>query len=112
MQEACHRRAMETLTILINAYEEQQDLDRVCTYAVRKIGLEPWRESAYRHYMRALALSGQRGEALHQYDICRQQLDQHMGIKPSAKTTRLYQQIRAGMPLWSLERPIEKCSTN
>jgi DNA-binding SARP family transcriptional activator len=95
-QEACHRQAMEALFLLVNTYEAQQDYERVCQYTCRKIELDPWRESAYRRYMRALALSGQRGEALHQYKICRQRLAREMGIEPSPETTRLYQQIRAG----------------
>ena len=96
IQEACHRQAIDALSELVNAYEAQQEYDQVSHYAVRKIELEPWRESAYRHYMRALAFSGQRGEALHQYDICRKRLAEEMRIEPSAETTWLYQQIRAG----------------
>jgi DNA-binding SARP family transcriptional activator len=95
-QEACHRQVMESLSLLAKAYEAQHDYGRVSHYACRKIELEPWRESAYRRCMRALALSGQRGEALHQYEICRQQLAGEMGAEPSPETTRLYQQIRAG----------------
>jgi DNA-binding SARP family transcriptional activator/tetratricopeptide (TPR) repeat protein len=95
-QEACHRQAIESLSQLANSYEVQQDYDRVSRYASRQIELEPWRESAYRRCMWALALSGQRGEALRQYDICREQLAREMGVEPSAETTRLYQQIRAG----------------
>lgn len=95
-QEACHRQALESLALLVNSYEAQQDYGRVSRYASRQIELEPWRESVYRRCMRALALSGQRGEALRQYDICREQLAREMGVEPSAETTRLYQQIRAG----------------
>jgi hypothetical protein len=89
---------------LAGYYEAQRDYAQVSRYARRKIELEPWRESAYRRGMRALALSGQRGEALRQYDICREQLAREMGVEPSAETTRLYQQIRAGA-LPGLRRP-------
>jgi DNA-binding SARP family transcriptional activator/tetratricopeptide (TPR) repeat protein len=94
-QEACHRRALEALSLLVDSYEAQQDYGRVCRFTSRQIELEPWRESAYRRCMRALALNGQRGEALHQYEICREQLAREMGVEPSAETTQLYQQIRA-----------------
>ncbi|MBN1995848.1 MAG: AAA family ATPase [Anaerolineae bacterium] len=94
-QEAYHRQALEALALLVNTYEVQQDYGRVSRYASRQIELEPWRESAYRRCMRALALSGQRDKALRQYDICRKQLAREMGVEPSAETTRLYQQIRA-----------------
>ena len=95
-QEACHRKAMETLSFLINTYEAQQEHGKVGRHACRQIELEPWRESAYRRYMRILALSGQEGEALRQYEICRKRLAEGMRIEPSAETTWLYRQIRAG----------------
>ena len=95
-QESCQRQALEALSLLVNSYEAQQNYGRVNRYASRQIELEPWHESAYRRCMRALALSGQRGKALRQYDICRKQLARGMGIEPSPETTRLYQQIRAG----------------
>ena len=95
-QEACHRRALETLSLLINSYEAQQEYDRVSRYARRYLELEPWREWAYRHCMRALALNGHRSEALHQYEICRELLAREMGIEPSPATTQLYQQICVG----------------
>jgi DNA-binding SARP family transcriptional activator len=94
-QEACYRQALEALTWLAGYYEAQMDYTRVSSYARNKIELEPWCESAHRRCMRALALNGQRGEALRQYEICREQLVREMGVEPSAETTRLYQQIRA-----------------
>lgn len=96
-QEACHRRALEALHQLIVYYEARQDYASVSRCALRQIELEPWRESAYRRCMRALALSGQRGEAVHQYEICRRELAQEMGVEPSAETIQLYEQIREGV---------------
>jgi len=96
MQETCYRQVLEALHKLVVTYEAQRDYASVSRYAQRQIELEPWRESAYRRCMRALALSGQRGEALHQYEICRALLAQEMGMEPSAETTRLYEQIRSG----------------
>jgi DNA-binding SARP family transcriptional activator len=93
-QEACHRQALEALHRLAVYYEAQRDHDSVARYARREIELEPWRESAYRRCMRALALTGQRGEAVRQYEICRRELAQGMGVEPSAETVQLYEQIR------------------
>jgi DNA-binding SARP family transcriptional activator len=95
-QEACHRHALEALYRLVVTYEAQRDYVSVSRYARREIELEPWRESAHRHCMRALALSGQRGEALHQYELCRALLAQEMGVEPSLETTQLYERIRSG----------------
>jgi DNA-binding SARP family transcriptional activator len=95
-QEVCHRQALEALHQLVVTYEAQGDWASVSRYARREIELEPWRESAHRRCMRAWALSGQRGEALHQYEVCRALLAQEMGVAPSAETQQLYEQIRSG----------------
>ena len=95
-QEACHRQAMEALTWLTDRYEAHGDYALLDHYARRKIEMEPWRESAHRRLMRALALRGERGQALHQYEICRRDLAQELGVDPSAVTSELHQQIREG----------------
>ncbi|MFN2134341.1 MAG: BTAD domain-containing putative transcriptional regulator [Candidatus Promineifilaceae bacterium] len=95
-QEAIRRKALEALAILAHTLESQQAYEQVSGCVCRQIALEPLHEPAYRRYMRVLALNGDRNEALHQYDIYRQLLDAEIGIEPSAETTSLYQQIRAG----------------
>ena len=97
VQQACHRQALEALHQLVVAYEAQGDCAAVRRVARKEIELEPWRESAHRRCMRACALCGQRGEALHQYEVCRVLLAQEMGVEPSAETTTLYEQIRSGV---------------
>ena len=96
MREACHHLALEAMTWLTIHHESRGQYTPLLKYARRKTELEPWRESAHRRLMRALALSGQRGEALHQYDICRGALAQEMGVEPSGETVQLYRRIRAG----------------
>jgi hypothetical protein len=44
--------------------------------------------------MRALVLSGHRGAALTQYDVCRQVLADELGVEPEAETVALVDQIR------------------
>jgi DNA-binding SARP family transcriptional activator len=95
-QEAFHRQALEAMDRLACYYEERQDYARMSWYARRETELEPWRESAHRRCMRALALSGQRSQALRQYEICRRALAQEMGVEPSPATTLLYERIREG----------------
>jgi hypothetical protein len=46
--------------------------------------------------MRLLALEGERGAALAQYENCRKILTQELGVEPSAYTRELYEQIRSG----------------
>jgi class 3 adenylate cyclase/predicted ATPase len=46
--------------------------------------------------MRFLALSGQRGAALAQYEACRRALREELDVEPGEETQRLYQRIRDG----------------
>ena len=46
--------------------------------------------------MRLLALGGQRGAALAQFEACRHLLQKELGVEPAPETTALYEQIRAG----------------
>jgi DNA-binding SARP family transcriptional activator len=95
-EEACHHQALEALTCLADHYEAHGEYDLLGHYARRKIEMEPWRESAHCRLMRALALTGKRGQALHQYEVCCCHLAQQLGVTPSAATTQLCEQIREG----------------
>ena len=63
---------------------------------VRLLALEPEREEVHRLKMRLLALAGQRGAALKQYDECTSALLNELGVPPSTETTALYDQVLAG----------------
>lgn len=95
-QEEYHRQVIDTLTRLGEHYEQIRDYARVIQTAQQAIELEPWREVAHRQKMRAQALSGQRGCALRQYELCRQILAAELNVTPAPETTRLYEQICAG----------------
>ena len=95
-QETCHYGAIEALSSLCDYYESKQYYELVAEFTRRKIELEPWRESAHRRRMRALALSGQTGEALLQYQACREILRREFGLLPSQETVRVYERIRSG----------------
>ena len=62
--------------------------------AQRQLALEPWREVAHRQLMRTYALTGQRAEALAQYERCLLVLEEELGIEPSAETEKLALSIR------------------
>ncbi len=47
--------------------------------------------------MRLLALSGQRPAALAQYEACRRNLAEELGIQPALETVQLYERIRDGL---------------
>jgi predicted ATPase/DNA-binding SARP family transcriptional activator len=65
-------------------------------YTAHLLALEPWREEAHRQMMYLLALSGQRGAALAQFEKCRQVLGEELSVEPVEDTTELYEQIRDG----------------
>ena len=95
-REKLHIQALDVLDHLATYHEQRGDDAVVIRHAQRQVELEPWRESAHRQWMRALARSGQRGMALAQYEACRRILDTELGIEPEAATTALYESIRRG----------------
>lgn len=57
---------------------------------------EPLRESAHRAVMRAHLAEGNRGEALREYELCRDLLSQHLGVGPSMEMERLRRRCVSG----------------
>ncbi|MGD2178227.1 MAG: BTAD domain-containing putative transcriptional regulator, partial [Anaerolineae bacterium] len=96
VRERLGRQARAALYQLAGHYERHGDYEQAQAYAWRQVELEPWREEAHQQLMRVLALSGQRGAALAQYETCRRLLAEELGVGPAPETTRLYEQIRDG----------------
>jgi WD40 repeat protein/DNA-binding SARP family transcriptional activator len=94
-REWLHRQVVDALNPLIDYCERQGDHPRAERYARRLVDLDPFRESAHRQLMRALARGGQHAAALAQYEVCRRILAAELGATPAAETTALYEQIRA-----------------
>jgi WD40 repeat protein/DNA-binding SARP family transcriptional activator len=95
-RERLRRQALLALSRLATHHEGQGDYEQACDHARRQVELEPWDEEAHRHLMQLLALDGQRGAALLQYENCRQSLAEELGVEPAAETTSLFEQIRDG----------------
>src|SRR5512136_344728 len=95
-RETLHQRALEALTDLAAYYEQHGDLGATRRCALRQLELDPWREQAHRQMMRVLALEGQRGAAVVQYETCRRVLAEELGVEPSSETRELYENILAG----------------
>jgi predicted ATPase/DNA-binding SARP family transcriptional activator len=68
----------------------EKDFAAAYTYAIRQLGLEPWREVAHRQAMTALLGSGQRVGAIEQYHLCRSLLAEELGVDPEPETEALY----------------------
>jgi DNA-binding SARP family transcriptional activator len=95
-REQIARQMSSALHRLAAAYERRGQYKEAQSYAWRQVELEPWDETAHQQLMRVLALNGQRGAALVQYETCRRLLAEELGVEPATETTRLYEQIRNG----------------
>lgn len=87
---------VRALDLLCAAYVERGEHSAGLIYARRLLALEPWREETHRQVMIMLALSGQRGAMLAQYEACRRILANDLGVEPLAETTALYERLRGG----------------
>ena len=108
-RERLHRLVLDALQQLALFYEAQGELDQVEHYTRRSLELDPWQEGAQRRLMRLLARHGKRSAALAQYEICRSQLADELGIEPEPETRALYERIRDGkLPTREIGKPIEQ----
>ncbi len=71
------------------------DARQVETVARRLISFDPTHQDAWNALIRALAKSGEREQALREYERCREALWQAARIKPLDETEQLYQRIHA-----------------
>jgi DNA-binding SARP family transcriptional activator len=95
-REQLRRQASAALQRLIAYHEANKAYETALTYAWRRLDLEPWQEEGHRQVMRLLALNGQRGAALAQYETCRHTLAEELNVNPAPETIALYEQIRDG----------------
>ncbi|MFI9332069.1 BTAD domain-containing putative transcriptional regulator [Kitasatospora sp. NPDC052868] len=79
--------ALETASLSASALGEEHHALRFADEAVRRA---PFRESAYRCRMAALAAAGNRAEALRCYQQLRRVLVEELGIDPAPETQELY----------------------
>ena len=86
--------ALNALQKLAKQFAQQRDYENGIAYSRRLLALEPWHEPAHRQLMHFYAQTGQQAAALRQYDLCRQMLEDELGVAPNAETTALYEQIR------------------
>jgi WD40 repeat protein/DNA-binding SARP family transcriptional activator len=95
-RERVHRQCLQALYRLAEAYQVNGEYEAALVHAWRQVEMDPWQESGHRQVMQLLALSGQRGAALAQYEACRKLLRTELGTGPSEQTQQLYNLIRQG----------------
>jgi len=95
-RERLRRRVLELLAQLVRHHAGAGANEEALRYAWRQLELEPWSESVHRDVIRLLALTGQRGAALRQGEICSRILAEDLGVEPDASTLALIRSVRAG----------------
>jgi len=83
--------ASETLAERLLARRQYRRAVRALRQALT---LEPAREAFHQQLMRAYALSGERSQALAQYDLCKTALREELDATPSYETRDLWERIR------------------
>ena len=95
-RQTYRRQALDTLETITAIKIRQTAYAEARAFAERQLEIDDLRESGYRQLMKILALNGQRSEGVALYDNCRRLLAEELGMAPSARTTEIYEQIRAG----------------
>lgn len=95
-REALRAQALRAMAALAGYHERQAAWEPAVHFARRRAELDPLNEAAHRDLMRLLALSGQRGAALAQFEQCRRWLAEELALEPEPATTALFDAIRAG----------------
>ncbi|MEZ4869776.1 MAG: BTAD domain-containing putative transcriptional regulator [Caldilineaceae bacterium] len=84
------------LARLADSYAKRGEHSTAIEHARRLAALDSLHEPAHRLLMRLYAESNQQSAALRQYDLCRQILQDELGVAPAAETVTLYDDIRSG----------------
>jgi DNA-binding SARP family transcriptional activator len=95
-RERKRRQALETMGILAEYHHRRGDYHRMLEIALRQVEIDPFYESAHCQVMRALALSGQRSQAVSHFNDFRSLLLNEMGLQPAPETLDLLEVIKAG----------------
>jgi DNA-binding SARP family transcriptional activator len=81
------------LNHLMRLYQQQGEFDKALASGLKLLDLDPLREEIHRSVMRLYCDGGQRTLAVRQYAVCRDLLQQELGIQPMAETQSLYAQL-------------------
>jgi predicted ATPase/DNA-binding SARP family transcriptional activator/DNA-binding CsgD family transcriptional regulator len=96
---------LSLLVEMARLYEERGDVGAAIEALQEAVTAEPTHEGAHAGLMRLYALSGQRYQALRQYERLGQALGRELDAEPGAETRRLYEEILAGRTLTAVEPP-------
>lgn len=95
-REHLARLALDCFHTLAEHALRRADWPAAQAHARRQLALEPWRETAHRQLMLALAQDGQRAAALAHFQQCSVVLADELGMAPEYETLALHEQIKLG----------------
>jgi predicted ATPase/DNA-binding SARP family transcriptional activator len=95
-REALHQEYLSLLTDLAAIYEAHREEARAIETLQLLVTRDTGREDAHRSLMRLYALTGQRQQALRQYQVLRESLSREFEAEPDAASRRLHEDILAG----------------
>ena len=95
-REALRGEYAVALQKLANLLVQAGAFSEAISFAQRWLSLDTFNEEAHRLLMKAYARSGQRHQAVRQYQECLRILQAELGVTPDAATTTLYEAVIAG----------------
>ncbi len=94
-RERLHNMYLAMLDKMIDYCETHDQYELGLSFGTRALREDRARERTHRRMMLLHHLAGNRTAALRQYQQCVAALEQELGVRPSRRTTELYEQIRA-----------------
>jgi DNA-binding SARP family transcriptional activator len=95
-RSAQERRYLETLAALVAAQAAQGKYPAAIECARRYLAIDDLAEEMHRRLMTLYAAIGDRGAALHQFELCTLVLERELGVGPLPETRAVYQTVLAG----------------
>ena len=95
-RESLQRKAMRAMHQLTEYCQETGATEEALLLARKQVKLEPYQEAAHQQVMWALALNGQRNEALVHYEHFRALLKGELGVDPLEETQEMYTRLVEG----------------
>lgn len=95
-RESLRQEWLAVLADLAAVYESQRDEARAIETLQLLVARDAGREDAHRSLMRLYALTGQRQQALRQFQVLKESLSREFEVEPDEASRRLYEDIQAG----------------
>ena len=90
--------ARDVMQRLLDHYVATGAIERGIFVALRLLQLDPLDEASHRSLIRLYLYQDRVGAALRQYELCREELNKHLGVAPSADTETLRDELLQLLP--------------